>query len=264
MALFLLVAIYCVAWLAVIAAFALWYACARIDSQLICPCLVHAQGAGRRVALTFDDGPAPPFTNQILDVLLEKKVQATFFVCGRNAKLLPAMLRRIVAEGHQIGNHTYSHSYLYFLSRSEMAEEIDRTQEVVREVIAEAPRVFRPPYGARWFGLGGVLRERGLRAVQWSATSRDWLDEPDRIVADITKNVRSGSIILMHDCAQPSAGRFRGLWRRLPWRRALQELQDQFSLDSLGPSNALKALPAVIDEVRRRGFEFVPLSAFLD
>jgi peptidoglycan/xylan/chitin deacetylase (PgdA/CDA1 family) len=131
----------------------LWYACSVPSSRVFGPALVRGPRERRRVALTFDDGPAPPFTGQILDVLRDYRVPATFFVCGQNAERHPELVRRIHAEGHTLGNHTYSHPFLYIQSRQRIAEEIDRTQEVIGRLTGYRPRLFRPPYGVRWFGL---------------------------------------------------------------------------------------------------------------
>ena len=108
------------------------------------------------MALTFDDGPAERFTAQVLDILREQQVPATFFVCGENVEEHPDLLRRIVAEGHEIGNHTYSHLFVYFKSRRRIAEEIDRTQAIIEKVVGFRPSLFRPPYGGAmvWAGPG--------------------------------------------------------------------------------------------------------------
>src|SRR5258707_2554771 len=102
--------------------------------QIFGPAVVRGRTTGGQVALTFDDGPVAPFTEQILDVLRAKKVTATFFVCGKNVERFPEIVRRIKAEGHTLGNHTYSHPFLYFRSRLDMAREIDRTQEAIEKV----------------------------------------------------------------------------------------------------------------------------------
>src|SRR5712692_63620 len=99
--------------------------------ELFGPAVVRGSAAGRRVAITFDDGPVAPFTEQILDILRQRKVPATFFLCGRNVERFPEIARRIQAEGHAIGNHTSSYSFLYFRRRSEMADEIARTQAAI-------------------------------------------------------------------------------------------------------------------------------------
>src|SRR2546427_7435919 len=151
-----------------------WYGCAAPSSQWLGPSLVRGPADGKRIALTFDDGPAPPFTEQILDILRARGITATFFVCGRNVERHPDVVRRIAAEGHTLGNHTYSHPFLCFRSRRSMAGEIDRTQEAVRKITGESPTLFRPPYGVRWPGLWRVLGERRLRVGMWAGSGLDW------------------------------------------------------------------------------------------
>ncbi len=218
----------------------LWRACTAPQSQLLGPSLVRGKAPGNRIALTFDDGPSVPFTGQVLDILRERAVPATFFVCGRCVERHPAVARRIRDEGHALGNHTYSHPYLYFRSKARIAEEIDRTQEIVQRVAGERPGVFRPPYGGRWFGLNSVLRERGMRLVQWSDASRDWAEDAGTITRAILRSLRPGGIILLHDGREA---------------RAREE-----AIDCAG---AVGALPSIIDEARDAGLEFAPLKDFL-
>src|SRR5574340_1329196 len=173
-------------------ALAMWYACSHPRSQWMAPSLVR--GGGRRLALTFDDGPLPPYTGRILDVLAREAVAATFFVCGSNAELYPETLKRIAADGHAIGNHTYTHPYLFFMSTRNIAAEIERTQDVVERAIGKAPVLFRPPYGGRWFGLRRVLRERHLQLVMWS-DYHDAAPDPSAMPADVLHSLAPGMIL---------------------------------------------------------------------
>jgi peptidoglycan/xylan/chitin deacetylase (PgdA/CDA1 family) len=192
------------------------------------------------VALTFDDGPTSPFTEQILGILRERSIIATFFVCGRNAERFPEVIRQIHAEGHTIGNHTYSHPYLYFQGRRKIAEEIDRTQDLIEKLTGHRPALFRPPYGARWFGLYPVLRERGLQVVQWSDTGYDWQNKADAIVTATLRRLRPGSVILLHDGVRvPGPG----------------TPADRFQ--------TVLALPAILDGAVGAGFTFVSVKVFL-
>ena len=151
------------------------------------------------MALTFDDGPALPFTVQILEILRARGAPATFVVCGQNVERYPEIVCRIHAEGHTLGNHTYSHPFLYLQSRKKIAEEIDRTQDLLEKLTGYRPTLFRPPYGARWFGLYPVLRERGMRVVQWSDTGYDGESGAEAIVTATLQHLRPGSVILLHD-----------------------------------------------------------------
>lgn len=182
----------------------MWYASVSPDSQLLGSILVRGQQVGKRaVAITFDDGPAPPFTEQILSILRQYQVPATFFVCGKNVERFPETLRQILADGHLIGNHTYSHPYLVLLSRAQMEEEIDRTQQAIQSVLGFRPTLFRPPYGVRWWGLHAVLQQKGLQAVAWSALGYDWINQAEDIVNATVKDLAPGSIILLHDGDSP-------------------------------------------------------------
>ena len=216
-----------------------FYACSVPSSKIFKPVVIRGPEEGRRIVLSFDDGPAPPFSEQILDILREKKVPAAFFVCGQNVERYPEIARRIVTEGHTLGNHTYSHPFLYFRSQERMADEIDRTQEVVEKATGVRPRVFRPPYGARWPGLMGVLSRRGIKLTMWSVTGFDWKCKADEIIQHILRALRPGSIILLHDGREV-----------LP--------AGQFSR-----SDTVAALPTIIDRAREAGLTFVPLDEFV-
>lgn len=189
------------------------------------------------MSLTFDDGPTA-FTEKILDILRARNVTATFFVCGRNVERYPQILRRAQAEGHTIGNHTYSHPLPYFHRRAFFASQIDRTQEAIGKVTGLRPTLFRPPYGKRWFGLRSVLRQRGLHCVKWSNTGQDWAEGSD-VVGNTLKGLGPGSIILLHDGS-----------RDLP-------------SEQVDRSRTVSALPAIIDGARESGLTFVPLAEFL-
>ena len=217
-----------------------YYACSVPSSQVLGPTLVRGPAAGGGVALTFDDGPARPFTEQILDILRDYNVPATFFVCGKNVERFPDVLRRIHSERHTIGNHTYSHPFLYFKGRRGMAEEIDRTQTAVERVTGLKPSLFRPPYGGRWFGLFDVLAERGMRLVQWSDASFDWKkgNRPADIARLTLRKLKPGSVILLHDGREPCAPH------------------------EIDAGVTVQALPAIIEGVRKAGLKFVSIDEF--
>src|SRR3974377_101343 len=121
--------------------------------QVFGPALLRGPTRDGNVALTFDDGPSSPYTGQILEILRERGVTATFFLCGRNVECHPEIARRIVAEGHTIGNHTYSHPFPYFRRRSFFAAEIDRAQNAIERAAGQRPKIFRPPFGAPRLGM---------------------------------------------------------------------------------------------------------------
>lgn len=152
------------------------------------------------VALTFDDGPYSPYTEQVLDVLKEYHVPATFFVVGQNAEKNPELVARIAREGHQLGNHTYHHVDLLKGDRATVAAEVDRTSQVIKTITGTAPHILRPPHGFRDPAVMGMMEERGLKVVEWSVMSRDWTNPGVEVIVDRTvQKVKNGSIILLHD-----------------------------------------------------------------
>lgn len=152
------------------------------------------------VALTFDDGPYPPYTEQLLDVLKEYQVPATFFLVGQNAEKYPELVKRISVEGHQLGNHTYHHIDLLKADRKVIAEEIDSTNRVIMAASGTKPHLMRPPHGFRDPVVMEIMAERGLKVVEWSVMSRDWLNPGVDVIVDRTvSKVKNGSIVLLHD-----------------------------------------------------------------
>jgi peptidoglycan-N-acetylglucosamine deacetylase len=183
----------------------------------------------RCVALTFDDGPDPVDTPKLLDLLRDKGVKATFFVVGKRADQYPEIVRRAWSEGHLIANHTWSHHSLFcFLMPRRLRAEIERGTESVRRSCGFRPRFFRSPVGLRHPLLAPYLEDAGLEYVSWTIRTRDTLTANSGVLAQrILNKAASGDIILLHD--------------HLPG----------------GAHAMLEALPRVIDELRKRGFEFV-------
>lgn len=152
------------------------------------------------VALTFDDGPDPLYTPPILDILAEYDVPATFFVVGRHVEQHPEIARRIVAQGHSIGNHTWSHRSLVPLSVDQTRVEIIRAHEIIQQVTGVDVHLFRPPRGVYSPFAREFLREQGYTIVLWDVTSQDWAEIPaNRIANQVLNNTKPGSIILLHD-----------------------------------------------------------------
>ncbi|MEJ2009801.1 MAG: polysaccharide deacetylase family protein [Acidobacteriota bacterium] len=237
--------------------FLFWYACSWPRSQVLGPALVRGPDGKKQIALTFDDGPLPPYTEQILDILQSRKVRATFFVCGKDVEQHPEIVCRIQADGHTIGNHTWSHSYLYFMSRGRIAEEIGHTQRAIYEATGSTPRLFRPPYGGRWFGLYPVLREHGMRLVQWSVNAEDWKHEASAIIASVRDGLRPGAIILLHDGRQKPGGYLQGLVREKARTTNQKEQEPVLPQPEADASETVTALPAIIDAAHVMGYEFV-------
>jgi peptidoglycan/xylan/chitin deacetylase (PgdA/CDA1 family) len=151
------------------------------------------------VALTFDDGPSED-TERVLDVLNERGVCATFFMIGREIERRPQTARRVVAEGHEIGNHSYSHPIYLYRSPRETRRQIERTQGVIAGATGVRARFARPPCGVRTPAYFNAARQFDLRTVQWTLAGFDWKQHaPEQIARDVLRDAAAGSIILLHD-----------------------------------------------------------------
>ncbi|HUF62187.1 MAG TPA: polysaccharide deacetylase family protein [Verrucomicrobiales bacterium] len=180
------------------------------------------------VALTFDDGPHPKNTPRLLDLLRERKVRATFYVVGQNVKEFPLIVRRIAEEGHEIGNHTYTHPNLQRLSDTALRQELEKTRAAIKDAAGVEPLTMRPPYGSfstrqrEW-----TFKEFGYPAVMWSVDPLDWKRPGPSVVADrIIKGASNGAIILAHDLH----------------------------------AQTVDAMPKTLDGLTERGFRFVTMS----
>ena len=163
-------------------------------------CFERGSGAVPEIAITFDDGPHPAFTPQVLDILRRFEVPATFFCVGLNAHSYPELVARAAEEGHTIGNHTWSHPYLPDLSRDEVLRQVDATNEALTRAAGRAATHLRPPYGSRTPEVLGWLAEHGMTTVLWDVDAQDWARPgTDAIVESVTKDSTDGSCILMHD-----------------------------------------------------------------
>ncbi len=168
------------------------------SSPLFGPTLWRGPKSRRALALTFDDGPSES-TLDLLSLLHTYRVRATFFMLGHHARRLPRLVRRCVEEGHEIGNHSDRHHGLWLRSPQFVRDEVARAQESLARIAGAPPRLFRAPYGVRWFGLQGVLREFGLRHVSWTVLARDYSLDSDSIVAHVAPRTSPGSILCFHD-----------------------------------------------------------------
>jgi len=214
-------------------------------NQLFGKTVVHGALSRREVALTFDDGPNPPYTDRILDVLAREHVPATFFVVGRAAAAYPATIRRMVREGHTLGNHTWDHPHLIVQSRAAMHAELLRTDATLAKITGLHPRLMRPPFGARDFEVMAEMRKLGYRVVMWSVPlPRDWEQPGDATIARrVTEKVSDGSIIVLHD---GNRGQLCGRDIRTPLRECNR-------------SQDVAATREIIDTLRRRGYQFVTI-----
>ena len=150
------------------------------------------------IALTFDDGPSES-TPELLELLARHGVRATFFQCGSSVRRLPEVSRAVAAAGHDVGNHGYSHTRLFLRTPAFVESEIVRAQETIAEVTGAAPRLFRAPFGGRWFGMRRVQQRLGLMGVMWTRIGNDWKWPPDRVVSHLLAGAENGAIFCLHD-----------------------------------------------------------------
>ncbi|MEW6189475.1 MAG: polysaccharide deacetylase family protein [Actinomycetota bacterium] len=194
----------------------------------------------RLVSITFDDGPNPIYTPQILDILKGKGVKATFFVVGRQVEKYPDVARRIVEEGHDIGNHTYSHRELVPSTRRIVLNQVRKADRMIQKATGVKTRLFRPPRGMYSNAVRKILREEGYRIILWTVSTADWSGISSKaILRRIKLYLRRGGIILFHDSG--------ALLRN----------------EGASRENTVQALPMVIDYLQQKGFEIVPISEML-
>lgn len=153
------------------------------------------------VALTFDDGPTPGATDQILSILSELDVKATFFVTGAELEQNPEEGKKIVAAGHELGNHSYSHVRMFFVTPSFVKQEIESTDKLIRDTGYQGEILFRPPYGKKLFVLPYYLSKHGRKSITWDVEPDSYPEiaaDAERIANHVEVNVREGSIIILH------------------------------------------------------------------
>ncbi len=186
---------------------------------------------GPYIAMTFDDGPHATLTPKLLDLLAQKKIKATFFVLGENVQRHPEILKRAVAEGHEIGNHSWSHPNLARLSNEGLRSQLQRTDDVIVQAIGSHPKFMRPPYGEltprqrQW-----VNNQFGYKVILWDVDPLDWKEPGPSVVAQrIIRETKPGSIILSHDIH----------------------------------AQTIAAMPETFDALLAKGFKFVTVSQLL-
>ncbi|MCE5333051.1 MAG: polysaccharide deacetylase family protein [Desulfobacteraceae bacterium] len=202
--------------------------------------IFHRGPAGSgMVALTFDDGPNEPYTSQLLGILERSGIKATFFVIGMNCERFPDALKKIAAAGHEIGNHTFDHEVLPLKRSPEIEMQIRNTSAVIEKITGEWPALFRAPHGWRNPWTNGAVRRAGCKPVAWTLGVWD-TDRPGAqvIIARTLKGVRDGCILLLHD------------------GRGIETQADS--------SQVVQALPAIIEDLKHRGFRFVTVSEMME
>lgn len=177
----------------------------RVCALLCCLWLLTlpVSAEGKYVALTFDDGPSGRYTDRLLDGLKERGAKATFLLCGYRVKEYPAQTQRIVDEGHEVGNHGYSHKNMQELGRRRIAQEILDTEALLPEGCQV--RFLRPPGGCCSDGVRQVAEARNLAILNWSVDPKDWaVQNPAAIEQAVVKHVSDGDVILLHDMSDSS------------------------------------------------------------
>ena len=202
------------------------------------------QGAGsslpvRRkcMALTFDDGPYPPYTGRLLDVLKEKKIHATFFLVGEQARLHPDLVRRMVDEGHTVGLHAFRHRDFLKLTEEEKEKDLQQGKEILQSITGKEPVYWRPPHGFRDSSVMKIASAKDLQVVNWSVIPRDWTGiDKQEIYNRVMDKAEDGAVVLLHDGDSP-----------------LYKASRQATVDAVGP---------LIDSLREKGYHLVSLEEY--
>lgn len=188
------------------------------------------------IALTFDDGPDLKYTSQVLDVLRDYQVPATFFLIGNRAERFPGVVERIMAEGHVIGNHSWSHPDLRRVSDARLVTEIQRTEDVIEQITGRKTALIRAPYGLITAPVLEKMKEMNYKVIHWSADSKDWRDQdPEKILINTLPDVTGGGILLFH-----SAGG-----------------------EGQSMATTVEVLPEVIETLSMMGYSFVTVDELL-
>lgn len=190
------------------------------------------------VALTFDDGPSIPFTSNILDILRKHEIKATFFILGKHAQSHPQLIQRIYQEGHEIGNHSWSHKRLIFKTPKFIRNEIERTDQLIRDLGYLGPIPFRAPYGNKLLILPWILKSMKRPHILFDVIAKDWEEPPPYVITQrIMEQLHPGAIILLHDADE-----------------------DNIKGDRL---KTVQALKSIIESIKSQGYQFLTVSELL-
>jgi len=216
----------------------LWYALENPRNQTFGNTVTQVPVKQKVVALTFDDGPNPPYTDEIVDYLHAQRVPATFFVVGRAVTQHPATVRKEVDDGDAIGNHSWDHAHLVLERRPHIAREISMTDAAIQRAAGVKTRLFRPPFGARDYAVISVARRMGYQVIMWSVPlPKDWQSPPPPVIRDrVLPYVKDGSIIVLHDGNRGAGG---------------------------DRSNTVAATKLIVEALRAQGYRFVTVPELL-
>ncbi|OGS21360.1 MAG: hypothetical protein A2252_08835 [Elusimicrobia bacterium RIFOXYA2_FULL_39_19] len=184
------------------------------------------------IALTFDDGPYPEYTQKLLNILENENVKATFFVIGRHSKKNPLLMQLIASRGHEFGGHTYNHQNINKISKQKLLAEMQDTQNIIEQTTGKKTSLFRPPGGKYNKKSLNFISEAGYTTVLWSILPKDCeiSTTKEDLIATVLKNPKNNDIILLH----------------------------------IGTRVTLEALPEIICSLRLKGFKFVTISELMD
>lgn len=184
------------------------------------------------VALTFDDGPHPMYTSEILEILKKHDVKATFFVIGYNVRLYPELVKKIKSDGHEIANHSYSHEAYSQMNDEDVLVDLARSQKELKNILGEYPSYFRPPYGRLKSSQVNLVSPYFKKIVTWSLDPKDWEEnaKSGTILVTILKEIKPGDIVLLHS----------------------------------DKSETVNMLPALLENLLHRGMQFATISDLID
>jgi peptidoglycan/xylan/chitin deacetylase (PgdA/CDA1 family) len=210
----------------------LFYGSYNVRSNFYVKTISSADTSKMQIAISFDDGPSPAYTPQILDILKHHNVQAAFFCIGKRIAENEALLQRVHDEGHIIGNHSYSHDLWFDLfSAGKMADDLFRMNKAMKKVIGIEPRLFRPPYGVTNPNLKKAILKGKFTPVGWSVRSMDTvIKDAAKLLEKVTGSLKPGAVVLFHDTCKPT----------------------------------LDMLPAFIEHARQKGYSIIRLDKLLN
>jgi len=196
---------------------------------------------GKKVALTFDDGPSPVWTSLILKELKKANIKATFFMTGYHVNQYPDLARQVAQEGHEIENHGYAHNVVLYYRQEEIESEIKYTEYLIKNATGQTTRYFRPPKA--WIGPKTKIKIKqiGYEVVLWSLNSKDWVTFNARhIVSFIVRRIKNGDILLFHDSGAV------------------------FKDEGGDRSQTVAAIPLLVDALQKKGFQFCTVNELME
>lgn len=213
-----------------------YYLTYAVRSQVLGKTIWCGNANSNLTAFTFDDGPSPD-TLDVLKGLREMNIKATFFLVGRQVEKYPEIARQIVSDGHEIGNHSYSHPIFLFCRSSKTRRELELTQKIIQSVTGIVPKLARPPCGVRSPAYFSAAEALNLKTVQWSDAGFDWKRiSAEKIAQNVLETVQSDSIILLHDGD---------------------------SVEKANQRQTVRAIPLILLGLKKKGLRVAPLSELI-